>query len=88
MTAPRATIRELRLTLRQKEVLFLVAEAMTYGEIGAALNISPATVRVHVNAIVQQLPPDPHTSVLRSLRRWLETVPRTELADATPGKSV
>jgi DNA-binding NarL/FixJ family response regulator len=39
------------LTIRQREVLELVAEGLSNKEIGRRLDISPFTVRLHVSAI-------------------------------------
>lgn len=43
------------LTPRQRDVLDLVARGLTNSEIGQALNISPATVRTHVTAVLKGL---------------------------------
>lgn len=43
------------LTDRQLEVLRLVAEGLSYKEIGARLNLSPATVKYHMHEILQLL---------------------------------
>ena len=48
------------LTVRQREVLQLVAEGMTVKEIASALNISPKTVEFHKSHIMTQL--DLHTT--------------------------
>lgn len=80
MTSPaRIAIQGLRLTLRQHEVLLLVAADLSYEEMGKALNISPATVRVHVNAILQQIEWDPNQPALRQLRRWVRAIPTADL---------
>jgi two-component system NarL family response regulator len=44
-----------KLSARQTEVLNMLAQGMTYKEIGAALNIREITVRYHVNAILDKL---------------------------------
>jgi DNA-binding NarL/FixJ family response regulator len=61
---PNASLKELRqpmdvftkeLTLRQREVLQLVAEGKTIKEISAALQISPKTVEFHKNALMNEI---------------------------------
>jgi DNA-binding NarL/FixJ family response regulator len=44
-----------RLTRRQEDVLRLLASGLANKEIAVALNMSPATVRVHVTAILKEL---------------------------------
>ena len=44
-----------RLNNRQTEVLTLVAEGLSYKEVGARLFISPRTVRYHMGEIMNQL---------------------------------
>jgi DNA-binding NarL/FixJ family response regulator len=44
-----------RLTRRQEDVLRLLASGLANKEIATALNMSPATVRVHVTAILKEL---------------------------------
>ncbi|HOU41711.1 MAG TPA: response regulator transcription factor [Promineifilum sp.] len=46
---------EAELTPRQREVLALVAEGLTYKEVGARLNLSPRTIKYHMAAIMAQL---------------------------------
>lgn len=53
--AHRRQLEEHRLTPRQSEVLTLLAAGMTNKEIGRELNISPATVRVHVSSVLKAL---------------------------------
>lgn len=43
------------LTARQEEILFHIAAGMTYKEIGAICNISAATVKFHINEILERL---------------------------------
>lgn len=43
------------LTTRQREVLALVAEGLTYKEVGARLNLSPRTIKYHMAEIMAQL---------------------------------
>ena len=54
-TQPRASTSGSRLTVRQKEVLELVAEGKSNKQIGSALGISEGTVKVHVNAAFRVL---------------------------------
>ncbi len=44
-----------KLTERQTEVLNMVAQGMSYKEIGAALDISERTVKYHMERILEQL---------------------------------
>ncbi len=46
---------EAELTPRQREVLALVAEGLTYKEVGARLNLSPRTIKYHMAEIMAQL---------------------------------
>lgn len=43
------------LTPRQHEILVLVADGLTYKEIGAALNLSENTIKYHMGEILQRL---------------------------------
>ena len=43
------------LTPRQREVLTLVAQGLTYKEVGARLGLSPRTVKYHMAEIMEQL---------------------------------
>jgi DNA-binding CsgD family transcriptional regulator len=47
--------RELRLTTRQRQVLVLHARGLTAAEIGAQLDISPRTARMHLDVLRQKL---------------------------------
>jgi DNA-binding CsgD family transcriptional regulator len=47
--------RELRLTLRQHQVLVLLARGLTAAEIGDRLSISPRTARMHLDVLRQKL---------------------------------
>ena len=47
--------RELRLTLRQRQVLMLLARGLTAAEIGDRLSISPRTARAHLDVLRQKL---------------------------------
>jgi DNA-binding NarL/FixJ family response regulator len=44
-----------KLTPRQQEILGLLAKGFYYKEIGAALDISPATVRAHLHSVYRKL---------------------------------
>ncbi len=52
------------LTPRQTEVLALVAQGLTYKEVGARLGLSPNTVKYHMAEIMQQLHLDNRAQVL------------------------
>ncbi len=43
------------LTPRQREILVLVADILSYKEVGAALNLSEHTVRYHMGEVLQRL---------------------------------
>jgi len=43
------------LTARQREILVLVAEGMTYKQVGATLNLSENTVKYHMGEVLQRL---------------------------------
>jgi two-component system NarL family response regulator len=43
------------LTMRQKEVLELVAAGLTYKEVGASLSLSEVTIRYHMSEIMEHL---------------------------------
>jgi DNA-binding CsgD family transcriptional regulator len=47
--------RELRLTVRQRQVLVLFARGLTAAEIGDRLSISPRTARMHLDVLRQKL---------------------------------
>jgi DNA-binding NarL/FixJ family response regulator len=44
-----------RLTARQIEVLTLIAQGLSYKEVGSRLNLSPRTIKYHMAEILQQL---------------------------------
>lgn len=50
-----ATARAMRLTARECEVLRLLAQGMTSGEIGAALGLANKTVQTHRLNILQKM---------------------------------
>jgi DNA-binding NarL/FixJ family response regulator len=43
------------LTPRQREILVLVADGLTYKEVGAALNLSEHTIKYHMGEVLQRL---------------------------------
>jgi DNA-binding NarL/FixJ family response regulator len=43
------------LTPRQREILVLVADGLTYKEVGAALNVSENTIKYHMGEVLQRL---------------------------------
>jgi DNA-binding NarL/FixJ family response regulator len=43
------------LTPREREILVLVADGLSYKEVGAALNLSESTVKYHMSEILQRL---------------------------------
>ena len=60
------------LSAREREVLGLLAEGMSYGEAGERLAISPETVRVHVRRAMGKLGARTRTQAVASaLRRAL-----------------
>ncbi len=54
-TEPTPSHSSARLTPRQCEVLTLVAQGMSYKEIGAKLGLSPRTIKYHMAEIIEQL---------------------------------
>lgn len=64
------------LTRRELEVLALVAEGLRNREIADELGLSPSTVKVHVNKILEKLEAQDRTeAVTRALRRGLIALP-------------
>jgi two-component system NarL family response regulator len=55
---------EAHLTDRQREVLELVAEGLSYKEIGVRLSLSPRTIKYHMAEIMQRLHLDHRAQVL------------------------
>lgn len=65
------------LTDRQREVLELVAEGLSYKEIGALLSLSPRTIKYHMTEIMQGLHLNHRAQVLAYAGRiGLGTVPK------------
>ena len=63
---------EVQLTVREREVLRLLADGRSNGEIGAELSISPETVRTHVRKAMAKLDADTRTqAVATALRQSL-----------------
>jgi DNA-binding CsgD family transcriptional regulator len=61
--------RELRLTMRQRQVLVLLARGLTAAEIGDRLSISPRTARAHLDVLRQKLGA-PRVRELPAAYRW------------------
>jgi len=52
------------LTARQREVLALVAEGLSYKEVGARLGLAPRTIKYHMSEIMQKLHVEHRAQVL------------------------
>jgi DNA-binding NarL/FixJ family response regulator len=52
---PAGESRAADLTPRQREILVLVADGLTYKEVGAALNLSENTIKYHMGEVLQRL---------------------------------
>ena len=72
----------LDLTRRQTEIAFLVARGMTNKEIANKLNISPATVKNHVHAILGKLDLDRRSKVATYLRSRAALIVSTQETSA------
>lgn len=66
-----------QLTPRQRQILALVADGLTYKQAGAALNLAEATIKYHMGEILKQL----H---LKNREQVLSYARRTGLASASP----
>ena len=64
----RRCARDVNVTPRQREILALVADGLTNGEIAAALEISPETVRKHLENAYAQLGVHTRTAAVAALR--------------------
>ena len=68
-----------RLTLREREILDLVADGFSNGEIGGRLFVSEDTVKTHVRGLLAKLGADnrAHAVAIGFRRGLLELPPRT-----------
>ena len=68
------------LTARQLQVLKLVAEGLSYKEVGAKLYLSPRTVKYHMGEIIDRLHLENRSQVLALAGRmgWTEDTPDSE----------
>ncbi|HEX5247476.1 MAG TPA: response regulator transcription factor [Gaiellaceae bacterium] len=72
LASAKATVRLTELTHREREVLRLLADGNDYEQIGAALFISPETVRTHVRKAMTRLDANTRTqAVAMALRQAL-----------------
>lgn len=64
-----------RLTARQRQIVELLSQGLTYGQIATKLGVRTITVRVHIKTIAVRLPgPDtPRERVLKHLPALLGT---------------
>lgn len=60
------------LTPRHQQVLSLMAQGLTYKEIGAILGLTERTIKYHVGEMVQRLHLENRAQVLAYAKRWLE----------------
>lgn len=67
--SPAETLADVGLTLRQQEVLTLVAEGLSYKEVGARLGLSTRTIKYHMAEIIQRLHLENRTQVLAYVGR-------------------
>jgi two-component system NarL family response regulator len=63
------------LTTRQREVLLLVAEGLSYKEVGARLNLSPRTIKYHMAEIMALLHLEHRAQVLAYAARLRPDAP-------------
>ena len=61
----RSDAKDRELTAREQQVLDLVAEGLTNGQIAGSLYLSPKTVAVHVSAILRKLGASTRTEAVR-----------------------
>jgi len=64
------------LTPRQQEILRLLAKGFYYKEIGAALGISPSTVRTHLHSVYSKL--EVKSRALAVIKFHEQTWPQTD----------
>jgi DNA-binding NarL/FixJ family response regulator len=57
------------LSVRQRQVLTLVAQGLTYKEVGAKLHLTERTIKYHMGEIVQRLQMDNRAQVIEYARR-------------------
>jgi DNA-binding NarL/FixJ family response regulator len=57
------------LSLRETQVLTLVAQGLTYKEVGARLNLSERTIKYHMGEIVGRLHVDSRAGAIEYARR-------------------
>ena len=70
LASGRATGKLVELTRREREILRLLADGLTYDRIGRELSISPETVRTHVHNAMRRLEANTRTqAVATALRR-------------------
>ncbi len=69
-----AAIRSLRLTLRECEILELLASGQSYKEMARSLGISPNTVKTHLARVYQKLEVERRTHAIEKAR-WLALIP-------------
>ena len=69
--APRAETKP-SLTLRQRQLVTLVAQGLTNKEIASQLNLSEFTVKNHLHRIMKQMDADTRYEAVESVRAYLE----------------
>jgi DNA-binding NarL/FixJ family response regulator len=60
------------LTLRQRQLVTLVAQGLTNKEIASQLNLSEFTVKNHLHRIMKQMDADTRYEAVESVRAYLE----------------
>jgi len=60
------------LSPRHQQILSLMAQGLTYKEIGATLGLTERTIKYHVGELVQRLHLENRAQVLAYAKRWLE----------------
>ena len=69
LAGPRTADRLPALTMRQREILRMLADGMRNEQIGKALSISPLTVKTHVKNAMERLEADTRTEAVASALR-------------------